>query len=124
MLLSVLFQSDMSLDDHISIIIKSCFMQLRDFRRIRSLISKTSAITLANSLIHSRLCYCNSHFYGLPNYSIHHLQKVQNTAARIVTRIVSVHRTSIRFLNLCISYLLTAVIILRFVASLIVLCFK
>ena len=44
-------------------------MQLRDFRRIRPLISNTAAITLANSFIHSRLDYCNSLFYGLPNYS-------------------------------------------------------
>ena len=83
-----LFQSDMSLDNHISSIIKSCFVQLLDFHRIRLLISKTAAITLANSFIHSRLDYCNSLFYSLPNYSIHRLQKVQNTATRIVTRIV------------------------------------
>ena len=75
----------MSLDNHISFIIKSCFVQLCDFCRIRLLIFKTAVITLANSLIHSRLDYCNSLFYGLPNYSIHRLQKVQNTAARIVT---------------------------------------
>ncbi len=80
--------SDMSFDNHISAIIKSCFVQLRDFRRIRPLISKTTAITLANSFIHSRLDYCNSLFYGLPNYSIHHLQKVQNAAARNVTHSV------------------------------------
>ena len=86
----------MSLDNHISSIIKSCFEQLRDFRGIRSLISKTAAITLANSFIHSRLDYCNSLFYGLPNYSIHCLQKVQNTAASIVTPSVrSSHITSV-----------------------------
>ena len=80
----------MTLDNHITSIIKSCFVQLCDFRRIRPLISKTAAITFANSFIHSRLDYCNyySLFYGLPNYPIHHLQKIQNTAARIVTRSV------------------------------------
>ena len=78
----------MSLDNHILSIIKSCFVQLRDFHHIRSLISKTTAITLANSFIHSRLDYCKSLFYVLPNNSIHHLQKVQNTAAHIVTRSV------------------------------------
>ena len=59
-----LFQPDMSLDNHISPVIKSCFVQLRNFRRIRPLISKTAAITLAaaNSFIHSRLDYCNNLF--------------------------------------------------------------
>ena len=56
--LDVLFQSDMSLNNHISSIIKFCFVQLRDFRHIHPLISKTAAITLANSFIHSRLDYC------------------------------------------------------------------
>ena len=37
--------------------------------------------------------------------------------------VVSVHHTSLRPLNLCIGYLLNNVLILRFVASLIVLCF-
>ena len=83
--LGVLFQFDMSLHNHFSSDIKSCFMQLRNIRQICPLISKTAAITLANSFIHSRLDNCNSLFYGLPNYYIHHLQKVQNTAARIVT---------------------------------------
>ena len=63
-------------------------MQLRYFYRIRPLISKTAAITLANSFIHSCLDYWNSLFFGLPNYSIHRLQKVQNAAARFVTRSV------------------------------------
>ena len=45
--LIVLFQSDMTLDNHISSIIKSCFVQFRDFRHIRPLLSKTAAITLA-----------------------------------------------------------------------------
>ena len=78
----------MSLDNHISSITKSCFMQPCDFLRIRPLISKTAAIALTNSFTHSRLDYCNSLFCGLPNYSIHRLQKFHNTAARIVTRSV------------------------------------
>ena len=79
------FQTDMSMDKHISSIIKSCFLQLCDFRHIRPFISKTAAIILANAFVHSRLDFCNSLYYGLPKYSIHRLQKVQNTVARIVT---------------------------------------
>ena len=119
--LGVFFQSGMSLDNHISPIIKSCYVQLLDFRRIRPLISKTAAITLANSFIHSRINYCNSLFYGLPNYSIRRLQKVQNTAARIVTR--SVRSSHITQILKSLHWLpLTTVLISRFVAFLIVRC--
>ena len=43
----LIFQTDMSLDKHISSTVKSCIHQLRDFRRICPFISKTVAITLA-----------------------------------------------------------------------------
>ena len=75
----------MFVDKHISSIIKSCFFQLCDFRPIRLFISKTAAITLTNAFVHSGLYFCNSLFYGLPKYSVHCLQKVQNTVAQIVT---------------------------------------
>ena len=74
--LGVIFPSDISIDKHISSIVKSCFLQLHDFRRICPFISKTAAITFANAFVHSRLDFCNSLFYGLPIYAIHCLQKV------------------------------------------------
>ena len=83
--LGLIFQTDTSLDKHISSIVKPCFLQLRDFRRFRPFISKTAAIKLANAFVHSRLDFCNSLFYGLPKYSIHRLQKVQNTVAGIAS---------------------------------------
>ena len=45
--------------------------------------------------------------------------KIQLLALSLV---VFVYHTSLRFLNLCIGYLLTTVLMFRFVASLIVLC--
>ena len=60
--LCVIFQTDMSMDKYISSIVKSCFLQLRDFRRICPFISKTAAITLANAFVHFSLDLCNSLF--------------------------------------------------------------
>ena len=108
----------MSFDNNISSIIKSCFVQLRDFCHIHLFISKTAAITLANSFIHSRLDYCNSLFYIclITPSTVCKRFKIQLLSFSLV---VSVHHTSLRFFNLCISNLLTTVLILRFVASLI-----
>ena len=78
--------ANMSMDKHISAVVKLCFLQLRNFHCIRPLISKTAAITLANAFVYSNLEYCNSLFYGLLKYSIHRLQKIQSTTVRIVTR--------------------------------------
>ena len=73
------------MDKHISSVVKTCFH--REFRHFRSFISKSAAIIFAKAFIHSHIDYCNSLFYGLPKYSINRLQKIQNSVARIVTRI-------------------------------------
>ena len=91
--LGVIFLTDMSLDKHVSSIVKSCFLQLRDFQRIRPFISKTAALMLAYAFVYSHLDFCYSLFHGLPKYSIHRLQNVQNTVGRIVSN--SSHFSSI-----------------------------
>ena len=60
-----------------------CCHLLRDFSRIRPFNSEIATITLANAFVYSYLDFCCSRFYGLLKYSIHRLQKVQSTVARI-----------------------------------------
>ena len=74
------YRLGMSIGKHIcaivkSAIVKSCFLQLRNFRYIRPFNSKTAVITLASAFVPSHFAYCNSLFYGLTNYSIHRLKK-------------------------------------------------
>ena len=120
--LGFLCQSYISLDNHISFIIKSCFGQLRDFRRIRLLISKTADITLAYSFIHSRLDYCNSLIYGILIITPSNVCKRFKIQLLTLSLVVSVHHISLWFLYFFISYLLVTVLISRFVASLTVRC--
>ena len=65
--LGVIFQSEMSMDKHISAILKSCFLQLRNFYHICPFISKTAALTLANAFVHTHFDYCNSLFMVILN---------------------------------------------------------
>lgn len=53
---------------------------------ILHLITQEAAAQLVHSLVTSRLDYCNSLLYGLPDSLLSRLQRVQNVAARIVTR--------------------------------------
>ena len=89
--LGVIFDSNLSFNDHISYISKSCFSHIRDLRRIRNTLDHTTASTIATSLIHSKLDYCNSLFLNLNTQQLNRLQLILNSAARAVTKTPKFH---------------------------------
>ena len=89
--LGIIFDSNLSFHDHISYISKSCFAHIRDLRRIRSTLDHTTACTIATSLIHSKLDYCNSLFLNINTQQINRLQLILNSAARAVTKTPKFH---------------------------------
>ena len=62
-----IFDSNFSFSDHISYISKSCFSHIRDLWRIRNTLDHKTACTIAISLIHSELDYCNSLYLNISN---------------------------------------------------------
>ena len=84
--LGVIFDSNLSFSDHISYISKTCFAHIRDLRRIRNTLDHTTACTIATSLIHSKLDYCNSLFLNLSCQQTNRLQLILNSTARTVTK--------------------------------------
>ena len=61
-------------------------MQLRNIGKSRQCLSFDSAKLLCLSLVISKIDYCNSLLIGCPQYLLDKVQRIQNTAARIVTR--------------------------------------
>ena len=70
---------------HINKTCSSAFYHLYNIRRIRKYLSRESTECLVHAFVTSNLDYCNSLLYGLPSTHISKLQRVQNTAARLVT---------------------------------------
>ena len=70
---------------HVQNVCKGCFIQLRDFRSIRQFLAHDASVSVANAFVSSQLDYCNSLFRSLSKFNLHTLQRIQNTAARIVT---------------------------------------
>jgi hypothetical protein len=87
--LGVIFDSDLTLKPHISNICKTSFLYIRQLRRIRPLLDLNTAKILASSLTISKLDYCNSLLFGLPDSSLHRVQLIQNSLARAVVRSTS-----------------------------------
>jgi hypothetical protein len=82
--LGVIFDSNLSLTKHISSVCSSSFYVIRQIRQIRASLDHNTCVILCNALISSKLDFCNSLYYGLPQSSIHRLQLVQNTLARVI----------------------------------------
>ena len=81
--LGVMFDKHITMDLQIS---HSTFYHIRNISAIRQLIPQSAAAQLMHSLVTWLLDYCNSLLYGAPECNLKHLQRVQNIAARIVTR--------------------------------------
>lgn len=83
--LGILLDSNLTFNQQISALSRSCSYHLRDLRRIRSTLDFKTAATIATSLVHSKLDYCNSLYLNLPSYHISKLQVIQNNMARAIT---------------------------------------
>ena len=80
--LGVVFDSNFSFSDHVSQVIKSTRVHVRDLYRICPLLDLNTSVLLANALVSSRLDYCNSLFLSLTDFKLRRLQLVQNSLCR------------------------------------------
>ena len=85
--LGVVFVQYLTFHDHISGICKSTHFHLRGIGRIRNLLTFDATAQLIHALITSRLDFCNSILYNLPNKQIERLQRIQNQEAHMLKRI-------------------------------------
>jgi len=64
--LGVILDQRLTFDDHAIAVVKTCNFHIRAIRHVRHLLPESTALTLACSLINSRLDYCNALLYGAP----------------------------------------------------------
>ena len=82
--LGVYIDNNLSMKKHISHICKVCYFELRRLSAMKQYLPSESLVQLISCFVLSRLDYCNSVLAGLPNSSLKKLQKVQNSAARLI----------------------------------------
>jgi len=81
--LGVYIDDQLNMRQHIAKITRQSYFQLRQLRVVSRSLTKDALKMLLHAFVFSRLDYCNSLFYGLPDSSISKLQSVQNAAARL-----------------------------------------
>ena len=84
--LGVCFDPGLAMTRHVNMVVKSASYQIRNIGRLRNRLTLSTTKTLVQNLVMSKLDYCNSLLFGLPDSLISKLQIIQNKAARIVTR--------------------------------------
>ena len=83
--LGVVFDENLTLQQHIKNICKSASFGIFKIGKIRKLLDRPTTEKLIHAFVSSHLDYCNSVFSGLPQSYLLPLQRIQNTAARLVT---------------------------------------
>jgi len=83
--LVVVMSSDSSPEKHVSAISATCFFHLRQIRRVRQSPDVGSAKTLVQAFVTSRVDYCNTVLAESQRVITDKLQRVMNSAARVVT---------------------------------------
>ena len=74
----------MSMDNHVNHVCKKVNFSLHNLRPIRKYLDQGATECLVHSLISSHLDYVNSVMYGMSQSLFDKLQRLQNSAARLV----------------------------------------
>ena len=74
------------MEKQINAVTRSGYLGIRKINRIRRFITQEACRSLVQAWVTSRLDYANVLYFGLPKSLLGGLQRLQNSAARLVTR--------------------------------------
>ena len=84
--LGVTLDGVLSLDSHVSEIVKNCHFHLRALQHIRPSLTR-EVNTIACSVVAARIDYCNSILAGVSDKNLDKLHPIQNRTALIVCNV-------------------------------------
>ena len=84
--LGVHMDQHLTMTDHVTAVCAACNYHLYRLSSIRHYLTTEAAKSAVNALVTSRLDYCNSLLHNIPLSQTARLQRVQNNAARLITR--------------------------------------
>ena len=84
--LGVTMDSTLTMKEHVAKLCQTCYYYISWVKRIRHILNQHTAKLIIQALVLSRLDYCNVLFLGMPDNIIKKLQRVMNTAARVITQ--------------------------------------
>ena len=83
-LLGVHFHENLKWDEQVKAICKSCYGTIRILKKIKNFTDFKLRKQLAELLVLSKLNYCDTVFYSLPDFLLKRLQRLQFAAASFI----------------------------------------
>ena len=84
-ILGATIDEHLSMNKHVTAVCRSSYYHLRALRHIRQSLTDDMARAVGSSVVGARIDYANSILYGVSQYNIQRLQRVQNALARVVS---------------------------------------
>ena len=91
MFLGVIFDQCINMHEHITSVCRAAYYHLKNIHLLKAFLTQESLVTVVHAFVTSRIDYCNSLSYGISDYNINRIQRIQNMAARIVTNTRKYH---------------------------------
>ena len=85
--LGVTLDSELSLSQHVHLVTRSCYYQLRQLRVVARSLSHDAVVVLVHAFITSRIDHCCSLLVGLPLKVLGRLDRVLRSAARLIAHL-------------------------------------
>ena len=82
--LGATFDSCLSMNHHVSNIVRTCFYHLRNVASIKACLNKPALLSAVHAFVTSRLDSGNSLLSGISQKQLSRVQRVQNAAARLI----------------------------------------
>jgi len=73
------------MNEHVTSVCRAPYYHLKDIHCLKAFFAQESLVNVVHAFVTSRIDYCNSLLYGISDYNINRLQRIQNSAARILT---------------------------------------
>ena len=83
--LGVIFDSDLTMKSHVKRVKSSVIGNIINISRISKYLDKSSIMKLVHGLVLSKIDFCNSIFYELPDYDLRSMQLLINSAVRLIS---------------------------------------
>ena len=84
--LGVQLDKNLTMKAQVNNVCKTSSFALHKIGKIRQFLTKEATKQLVHALVISRIDFCNSLLYSLPDVHTNKLQRIQNSAARLITR--------------------------------------